>query len=139
MHVLNSDHATGNILIEVLEEGIVFMGDAIYLGEEEDMWFYTSKIHSIINAMKQMDAKWYVGSHTEPMTKNELIQFDQQLYQLGEVTEGVYTEMMLKKRYREKYGNMPKPEILEKLMWLVNGNRRQLYEREQNKIGIDRN
>lgn len=128
LHVLDSDHASGNILIEVPKEGIVFIGDAIYLGEEADKWFYTRKIHSIIDYMKQMDAKWYVGSHREPMNMKELIQFDQHLQQLEEMTDGIHTEMMMKKKYIEKYGSLPKPVLLEELMWLVNGNRRQLYE-----------
>lgn len=120
----SSDHAEDNLVVFLPDEGIVFLGDVIYQGIHGDRWFYTERIFQVLDQLIRLEAEWYLGSHREKMSRNALLDFRavlesarNALQTLGVMPGQRVSRMLLKNRWRMRFGTLPDEQTLTRLMW----------------------
>lgn len=125
MHVVDTDHCDGNIIVELPKHGIVFIGDSIYTNEKDNRFSYTKKIIDTLAFLIDLNAKTYLGSHSEIFTKDILINRMKKYQEMYEFSGNIFSVMELKQKMLKMNGVVPGREIVEEYNWFIEGNRRQ--------------
>lgn len=118
------DHSADGLVVWVPEDGVVFLGDSIYLNMYVSPWHYTGeKLLPLLDALEGMEAKWYITAHQgEPMTGEKFRAFAARQRELCRLVGTDMTAERAVRRYAEVFGAAPGPEDLEELMAFVRGN-----------------
>ncbi|NFI22422.1 MBL fold metallo-hydrolase [Clostridium botulinum] len=68
-------HSDDTVLIYILEEKMLSLGDAISEGFFNDGFMDKEKLRELINLIEKTDCKFCVLSHAEPLTKLDLLYY----------------------------------------------------------------
>ena len=70
-----SPHSEDTVLLYVPEEKILFLGDATSEDFFNDGYMDKCKLNSLIDTIEDMDCDYCILSHTEPLTKSDLLHY----------------------------------------------------------------
>jgi len=81
---LESSHADDCVVAYIPEEKIIFIGDIIGEDFHNGEIYYKDKLESLINDFKAIDFNTALFSHLEPFTKEELIEWLEEVRELNQ-------------------------------------------------------
>ena len=118
------DHSMDGMLVRVPEDGVVFVGDSLYLNMYQSPWHYTGeKLLPLLDTLEGMEADWYLPAHHDkPMTGAELRSFAARQRELCRLVGEDVTLQGAARRYAAAFGQEPDAEAVEELMAFVRGN-----------------
>ncbi|WP_343208593.1 MBL fold metallo-hydrolase [Anaerolentibacter hominis] len=70
-----SPHSEDSVLLYVPKEKILFLGDATSEDFYQGGYMDQSKLRALIRVIERTECRWCVLSHTEPLTKGELLEY----------------------------------------------------------------
>ena len=83
---IGGSHTEDSTLVFVPEEKVLFMGDCIYGRRYNGVYGYKKEtLFPMLDAIKKYEADWFLISHTEPKSREELYQLLDQLKGIGEL------------------------------------------------------
>ena len=118
IHV-GGDHSPDSSVVFIPEEKVVFLGDCIYGGFEQDDVFYTrEKFFPLADQLLALDADYYLPAHqAQPMTRKEFTAEMEISKQIGDISfeSGGDCKQAIKKleTYLEKKPNEDQLETLD--------------------------
>lgn len=108
---VGGDHAADSVIVYIVEEKILFLGDCIYPDIFSKKENYTIKeILRLLDALETFDAETYIPSHQKPISKEE---FNQEALKLRTIAK--YTDIYRgdKQRIITEYEKFVKRELTE--------------------------
>lgn len=82
-----SPHSEDTVLIHTPEEKVLFLGDATSEDFFNNGYMDRDRLNTLINEIEKTDCQYCVLSHTEPLTKQDLLNY---LYTISNAHGGVY-------------------------------------------------
>ena len=120
---VDCDHESGCAVVLVPEEGVAFLGDALYAAVCDDCaWYTAGRLQTLLEYLLALDAAQYVPGHGAAMTKAELRDYAAHLKQVAARAGNATSRMQLRKRLLQS-GDLPDAAQQEEMMWFVRGNR----------------
>lgn len=118
-------HAQDSSVVYVPEEKVLFLGDCLSPDFYSGDWSYDRKeLQLLVEKIRRYEADYYVSSHDEPETYEQVWTFLNRLQEIGEIAGTELTIDAAVSQFREKEGNAPDEEELELLQYFVNGNKK---------------
>ncbi|MDN5343443.1 MBL fold metallo-hydrolase [Oceanotoga sp. DSM 15011] len=116
-------HSEDSTIIYVPNEKTIFLGDCtcedIYNGE----WSYSrDKLFPMINKIKEYDALYYLTSHYRPESKEEFLNYLDDLIRIGNFVGDEYIKNEVVEKYTQFYNKSPNEEELYNICSFINGN-----------------
>lgn len=82
----DADHSDDCCLVNVVEDGVTFMGDAMYLDMYNGSWSYTrGKLYPLLDKLLLNHSKFYVPAHHNKYNNEEFNGFVKYIKELGEI------------------------------------------------------
>lgn len=121
---LPGDHSADGLVVRVPEDGVVYLGDAVYQNMYVSPWHYTGeKLLPLLDTLLGLEADWYLPAHHEvPMSGAAFRAFAERQRTLCRLAGADMTPEGPVRRYAGMFGAEPGPEELEELMAFVRGN-----------------
>lgn len=121
-----SDHSEDCCLVRVEEEGVTFMGDAMYLDMYSGEWSYSKeKLYPFLEKLRSYDSKYYIPSHHPKYTKSEFMKFIKYIKNISQIVgESTDLEKSIKNA-SEKRGELSQFDI-DDIKGFVEGNKKKL-------------
>lgn len=108
---IGGTHTDDSCLIYVPEEKVLFMGDCIYGRRYKGVYGYIKvELEAMVNRIKKYDAEYYLVSHMEPHTKDQMIGLLDRLISIAELVGDETSAEEATKRYIEKFQKAPDEE-----------------------------
>ncbi len=126
VHLLpvEADHTDDCLVVHIPDEGVVFLGDSVYMRMQEEPWSYSSQgILPLMERLAELEAQWYVPSHGPVWSRDGFLRFKDFLTRMaGVVGDGEDPEALLGALRRG--GREPSPMEKEYLEAFAAGNRK---------------
>ncbi|TYR81249.1 MBL fold metallo-hydrolase [Priestia megaterium] len=118
-------HAKDFIIAYIQEEKVLFLGDCLcpdlYSGE----WSYDYKdLNRLLQLVKPYDVEYYVSSHQNPQTDQELWNDVNELCEMGKFVGDEKSVESAVKRFRMERNAGPTEQQMEDITFFVNGNQK---------------
>lgn len=118
-------HATDSSIVYIPEEKVMFLGDCLspdfYSGE----WSYDShELRGLLEKISKYKVDYYVTSHNEPETYDELWSYLNMLEEIGDIVGSEISISSVKVRYQEKKSKIPNEEEISLMEYFINGNKK---------------
>lgn len=108
---VDSDHTPDCCVVQLVEEGVVFLGDSLYLNMDHEPWFRTvERTRQLMETLLALNARWYVPAHHGIYTGEEFAAFAQQMLLLAQAAEGTEDAGQAEQRLSMLTGHAPTEE-----------------------------
>ena len=108
---VDSDHTPDCCVVQLVEEGVVFLGDSLYLNMDHEPWFRTvERTRQLMETLLALNARWYVPAHHGIYTGEEFAAFAQQMLLLAQAAEGAEDAGQAEQRLSMLTGHTPTEE-----------------------------
>lgn len=131
---MNVDHSKDCCLVNVREENIVFMGDAMYLdmynedGKEypsSDIWSYSrEKLYPLLDKFISYNGEYYIPAHHPKYTKGEFNDFVMYIKEIGNIVGKASSLESAMENFEQINGRKPSEEEKGDLKAFVEGNKK---------------
>lgn len=109
---IESPHTNDTTILYVPEEKTMFLGDCIYGGTKDGIYYYDpEKLSHMIDAIEQYEADYYLCAHETLCSREEIVSFWQQLQRSHELAMNCPSLKEALAQYRQKYGEEPSEDI----------------------------
>ena len=89
---VDSDHSPDCCVVQLVEEGVVFLGDCLYLNMDHETWFRTpERTRRLMSVLTVLNAGWYVPAHHGVYSGEEFRRFAREMSDLCQAAEGAET------------------------------------------------
>ena len=79
-------------MVQLVEEGVVFLGDCLYLNMDHEPWFRTpGRTRRLMSVLTALNAGWYVPAHHGVYSGEEFRRFAREMSDLCQAAEGAET------------------------------------------------
>ena len=96
---VDSDHTPDCCVVQLVEEGVVFLGDSLYLNMDHQPWFRTAdRTRRLMETLLDLNARWYVPAHHGVYSGEEFAAFARQMLLLARAAEGAETAGQAERR-----------------------------------------
>lgn len=103
---VDSDHTQDCCVVYLVEEGVVFLGDCLYLNMDREPWFRTpGRTEALMDRLTALNAKWYVPAHHGVYTGEEFAAFARQMKDLARAARGSASLEEAQRRLEENTGH----------------------------------
>ncbi|MDO5516660.1 MAG: MBL fold metallo-hydrolase [Clostridium sp.] len=83
---IGADHSDDCCLVDVVEERVTFMGDAMYLDMYNGPWSYTKeKLYPLLDKLISYKSQFYVPAHHNKYNNEEFDEFVRYIKEIGEI------------------------------------------------------
>ncbi|WP_252230549.1 MBL fold metallo-hydrolase [Clostridium sp. ZBS15] len=83
---INADHSKDCCLVNVVEEKVTFMGDAMYLDMYNGPWSYSrEKLYPLLDKLISYGSEYYIPSHHSKYTNEEFKVFIRYIKEIGDL------------------------------------------------------
>ncbi|MGM9988052.1 MAG: MBL fold metallo-hydrolase [Bacillaceae bacterium] len=122
---VGGDHAHDSVVVHVVEEKVVFVGDCLYLDMYHGEWSYQKeKLFPLLETLASYQADYYIPCHHDLYTNETFLAFKKFLMEIGNlVGEIVNLEEVLEKAQKMKKRELTEEEI-ENIGAFVAGNKK---------------
>lgn len=108
---VDSDHTPDCCVVQLAEEGVVFLGDCLYLNMDHQPWFRTAeRTRRLMETLLALNARWYVPAHHGVYSGEEFAAFARQMLLLAQAAEGAETAAQAQERLSVLTGHAPTEE-----------------------------
>ena len=108
---VDSDHTPDCCVVQLVEEGVVFLGDCLYLNMDHQPWFRTAeRTRRLMETLLALNARWYVPAHHGVCSGEEFAGFARQMLLLAQAAEGAETAAQAQERLSTLTGHAPTEE-----------------------------
>ena len=108
---VDSDHTPDCCVVQLVEEGVVFLGDCLYLNMDREPWCRTvGRTRRLMETLLALDARWYVPAHHGVCSGEEFADFARQMLLLAQAAEGAETAAQAQERLSTLTGHAPTEE-----------------------------
>lgn len=124
---IQSDHSDDCVAIHVKEEGVVFIGDAIYNDMYNGEYSYSrEKIYQLLDQLLDYKGNYYIPSHHGIYNFNEFKGFREYIREVGDVVgESISNEEAIK-RYELFKGRQASEGEINDIVAFVEGNKKRV-------------
>ncbi|MGL5330578.1 MAG: MBL fold metallo-hydrolase [Peptostreptococcaceae bacterium] len=122
---IETDHSNDCVLVNVVNEGIVFMGDAMYLDMYNGEYSYSrEKLYPLLDELNSYNASYYIPAHHPKYTKKEFEDFTQHIKEIGDCVKDSINKDEIIKIYEAKKRRQLTQEEIDDINTFIEGNKK---------------
>lgn len=120
---VNADHSEDCTLINIKEEKVVFIGDAMYLDMYNGPWSYSrEKLYPLLEKLKFYNANYYVPAHHPKYSNEEFNTFIKDMKSIGDLVNEKRELKEAIDEFERKFKKTPVDFDLENVTAFIEGN-----------------
>lgn len=122
---INADHSDDCCLVNVVEEKVTFMGDAMYLDMYNGPWSYSrEKLYPLLDKLISYNSQYYIPAHHSKYTYEEFKDFIKYIKEIGEsVGKSTDLEKVILQITKNRGCELTE-EVIEDIKVFVEGNKK---------------
>ncbi|NFT93102.1 MBL fold metallo-hydrolase [Clostridium botulinum] len=122
---INADHSDDCCLVNVVEEKVTFMGDAMYLDMYNGPWSYSrEKLYPLLDTLISYNSQYYIPAHHSKYTYEEFKDFIKYIKEIGDsVGKSTDLEKVILQITKNRGCELTE-EVIEDIKVFVEGNKK---------------
>lgn len=129
-HVV-ADHSKDCCLVNIKDEKIVFMGDAMYLDMYNGPWSYSrEKLYPLLDKLKSYEGSYYIPAHHPKYTGEKFSEFIDYIKNIGDLVGDSVNEEEVASKFKMLNGRKAKDEELEDIRGFLEGNKKRKFTKK---------
>jgi glyoxylase-like metal-dependent hydrolase (beta-lactamase superfamily II) len=122
---IDADHSNDCSLVTVVEEGVTFMGDAMYLDMYNGPYSYTKeKLYPLLEKLISYNSNFYIPAHHPKYTNSEFMDFVYSIKEIGDIVDDETNLEKAKKLLLNKRKKELTEDDIEDITAFVQGNKK---------------
>ncbi|TWT27144.1 MBL fold metallo-hydrolase [Planomicrobium sp. CPCC 101110] len=116
-------HAQDSSIIYIPQEKVMFLGDCLAPDFYSGDWSYDrNELQLLLKKISKYEVDYYVTSHNEPETYQELWNYLNMLKGIGNIVGADVSILTVKDRYKKVENKIPNEEEITLMEYFINGN-----------------